>query len=33
MSLEVPMTRKLPPLERAELVYRSTLKVLERCAS
>ncbi len=28
MSLEVPMTRKLPPLERAKLVYESTLKVL-----
>jgi sugar phosphate isomerase/epimerase len=33
ISLEVPMTRKLPPLDRAELVYRSTLKVLERCVS
>ena len=28
MSLEVPMTRKLPPLERAKLVYESTLRVL-----
>ena len=33
ISLEVPMMRKLPPLERAELVYRSTLKVLERYSS
>jgi len=28
ISLEVPMTRKLPPLERAKLVYEATLKVL-----
>ena len=29
ISLEVPMTRELPPLERAKLVYESTLKVLD----
>lgn len=28
ISLEVPMMRKLPPLERAKLVYESTLRVL-----
>jgi len=28
ISLEVPMTRKLPPLERAKLVYESTLGML-----
>jgi sugar phosphate isomerase/epimerase len=28
ISLEVPMMRKLPPLERAKLVYESTLKLL-----
>ena len=33
MSLEVPMMRTLPPLERAKLVYRSTLDVLARYSS
>jgi len=28
IGLEVPMTRKLPPLERAKLVYESTLGML-----
>ena len=28
MSLEVPMTRKLPPLERAKLVHESTCRAL-----
>jgi len=28
ISLEVPMTRNLPPLERAKLVYESTVRVL-----
>jgi sugar phosphate isomerase/epimerase len=28
ISLEVPMTRKLPPLERAQLVYESTSRLL-----
>jgi sugar phosphate isomerase/epimerase len=28
VSLEVPMTRSIPPLEKAKLVYQSTLKVL-----
>ena len=28
VSLEVPMTRKLPPLERAQLVYESASRVL-----
>ena len=30
LSLEVPMTRSLPPLERAKLVYDATLKLLTR---
>jgi sugar phosphate isomerase/epimerase len=30
ISLEVPMTRKLPPLERAKLVYDATLNLLIR---
>jgi sugar phosphate isomerase/epimerase len=30
LSLEVPMMRSLPPLERAKLVYRATLDVLTR---
>ena len=33
LSLEVPMARPLPPLERAKLVYRATLQVLERYSS
>jgi len=30
LSLEVPMARSLPPLEKAKLVYRATLDVLTR---
>ena len=30
LSLEVPMARALPPLEKAKLVYRATLDVLTR---
>lgn len=30
LSLEVPMARPLPPLEKAKLVYRATLDVLTR---
>jgi sugar phosphate isomerase/epimerase len=33
LSLEVPMARPLPPLEKAKLVYRATLKLLERYSS
>jgi sugar phosphate isomerase/epimerase len=33
LSLEVPLARNLPSLEKAKLVYRATLEVLERYSS
>jgi sugar phosphate isomerase/epimerase len=33
LSLEVPMARSLPPLEKAKLAYRATLSALERYSS
>lgn len=33
LSLEVPLARALPPLEKAKLVYRATVELLERYSS